>query len=134
MANTGYRRADRVEVTVQRGISEILTRDLPEDLPALVTVTSVKMTADLRHANVFFACYSSDPILVEKTFAKLQEYQPLIRRALPRYAPMKYVPELHFEADNALAYGSRVVGELGRLVEEAEARRDGDGDGQPRDS
>ena len=90
MANTGYRRADRVEVSVQRAVSEILTRDLPEDLPALATVTAVKMSSDLRHANIFVACYSSDEVLVERTFAKLLELKAFIRGALPRYAPVSY--------------------------------------------
>ena len=42
MVNSGYRRADRVEVSVQRALSEILTRELPQELPSLVTVTAVR--------------------------------------------------------------------------------------------
>ena len=59
------------------------------------------------------------------------EMQGFIRGLLPRYAPMKYVPNLHFERDEQVAYGTRVVGDLGRLVEEADARAlpDPDDDG-----
>ena len=57
MVNSGYRRADRVEVSVQRALSEILTRELPQELPSLVTVTAVRMSPDLRHANVFVASF-----------------------------------------------------------------------------
>ena len=129
MVNTGYRRADRVEVSVQRGVSEILARGLPEELPALVTVTAVKMSSDLRHANVFLACFGQDDALVELSFSKLKEMQTFIRKELPRYVPMKYVPQLHFERDDQVAYGTRVVGELGRLVEEADARVESESDG-----
>lgn len=131
MVNSGYRRSDRVEASIQRAVSEIITRELPVELPALVTVTAVRMGNDLRHANVFVACFSSDEELVEKTFSKLFEMQGFIRGLLPRYAPMKYVPNLHFERDEQVAYGTRVVGDLGRLVEEADARAlpDPDDDG-----
>ncbi len=128
MVNSGYRRSDRVEVSVQRAISEIIARELPEELPALVTVTAVRMSPDLRHANIFVACFSDDEQMVEKSFSKLLSMQGFIRRALPRYAPMKYVPNLHFERDNQVAYGTRVVGDLGRLVKEADERA-----GQERD-
>ena len=107
MVNSGYRRADRVEVSVQRALSEILTRELPQELPSLVTVTAVRMSPDLRHANVFVASFSDDPDLVERSFAKLLEMKPFIRKLLPRYAPMKYVPNLHFERDDQVAYGTR---------------------------
>ena len=128
MVNSGYRRSDRVEVSVQRAISEIIARELPEELPALVTVTAVRMSPDLRHANIFVACFSDDEQMVEQSFSKLLSMQGFIRRALPRYAPMKYVPNLHFERDNQVAYGTRVVGDLGRLVKEADERA-----GQERD-
>ena len=122
MVNSGYRRSDRVEASVQRAISEIIARELPEELPALVTVTTVRMSPDLRHANIFVACFSSDEELVELSFSKLLSMQGIIRRLLPRSAPMKYVPNLHFERDNQVAYGTRVVGDLGRLVKEADER------------
>ncbi len=125
MVNSGYRRSDRVEVSVQRAISDIIARELPEELPALVTVTAVRMSPDLRHANIFVACFSDDEQMVEQSFSKLLSMQGFIRRALPRYAPMKYVPNLHFERDNQVAYGTRVVGDLGRLVKEADERDDG---------
>ncbi|MDE0882322.1 MAG: 30S ribosome-binding factor RbfA [Myxococcota bacterium] len=122
MAHGNFRRADRVEVSIQRGVSQILTRGLPEDLPALITVTAVDMSSDLRHANVLLACYSQDESLVEETFRKLQGMQAFIRGELPKYVPMKYVPQLHFRRDDAAVYGTRVVGDLGRLVKEADAR------------
>ena len=134
MVNSGYQRSDRVRASVQRGVSEIIARDLPQELPALVTVTGVKMSSDLRHANVFVACYSQDDDLVELSFAKLNEMQGFIRKMLPRYVPMKYVPQLHFERDEQVAYGTRVVGELGRLVEQADARAGSEFDGTDDDS
>ena len=131
MVNSGYRRSDRVEASVQRAVSEIIARALPEELPALVTVTAVRTSPDLRHANIFVACFSGDEDLVELSFSKLLSMQGFIRSLLPRYAPMKYVPNLHFERDDQVAFGTRVVSDLGRLVKEADARpgheRDDDG-------
>ena len=131
MVNSGYRRSDRVEVSVQRAVSEIIARELPEELPVLVTVTAVRMSPDLRHANVFVACFSGDDELVEVSFSKLLSMRGFIRSMLPNYAPMKYVPNLHFERDDQVAFGTRVVNDLGRLVKEADARvgQDVDDDG-----
>ena len=131
MVNSGSRRSDRVEVSVQRAVSEIIARELPEELPVLVTVTAVRMSPDLRHANVFVACFSGDDELVEVSFSKLLSMRGFIRSMLPNYAPMKYVPNLHFERDDQVAFGTRVVNDLGRLVKEADARvgQDVDDDG-----
>ena len=73
MVNSGYRRADRVEASVQRGISEILARELPQELPALVTVTAVKMSSDLRHANISLACFGQDDALASVLWARTED-------------------------------------------------------------
>jgi ribosome-binding factor A len=125
---TGYRRADRIEAAVHRCISEVIGRDLPEELPAMVTITSVRVTSDLRHANVFCACFNSSEELAEEAFNKLLEMKHFIRRQLAGQMDSKYVPELHFERDNITGKATQMVGALGRLVAEAD-QRDGRDDG-----
>jgi len=125
--NHGFRRADRVETALQRAVSAILQRELTVELPCLVTVTAVKVSTDLRHADVLLACFG-DEEAASKAFEMLKEQRRQIRAVLPRYAPMKYVPELHLRRDKLVAQGTRVVGELGRLVAEADARSEIDGD------
>ena len=104
--STASIRADRVEVSVQRALSEILTR-APSRAAVIGDRDGGPDEPDLRHANVFVASFSDDPDLVERSFAKLLEMKPFIRKLLPRYAPMKYVPNLHFERDDQVAYGLR---------------------------
>ena len=129
----GFRRADRIEAAVHRCISDIIGRDLPEELPAMVTVTTVRVTTDLRHANIFCACFNSSEDLAKEAYAKLLEMKPFIRRQLAKKLEAKYVPELHFQRDDITVHATRVVGALGRLVAEADARDERDSGDPPSD-
>jgi ribosome-binding factor A len=88
----------------------------------LVTVTGVDVSPDLRHATVYYSALVAAgrrggrrPVLTTSsddtraaTQDALRAAAPHIRAALGRQVRLKYVPELVFREDPALAQGERV--------------------------
>jgi ribosome-binding factor A len=102
----------------------------------LVTITGVDVSADLRHASVYYSALgqtgrpgggvtvpttSTDETRAATNDA-LRSAAPHVRAALGRQVRMKYVPELVFREDPSIATGERVEEIIRRL-------RAGDGSG-----
>ena len=50
------RRADRVAEGIREVIAELLLRDIKDPRIGMVTLTTVELTDDLKHARVYFSC------------------------------------------------------------------------------
>jgi ribosome-binding factor A len=71
----------------------------------LVTITGVEVSADLRHATVYYAALGThDPATAEA----LASAAPHLRRTLGREVVLKYLPALHFREDPAIEAGARL--------------------------
>jgi len=105
-----YPRTWRVNQVLRQVVAEELERlaDADERL-RLVTVTSVDVTADLRHATVFLAS------IADEAAEALDERRPQLQRAVGRQVRMKRTPQLRFAADPAVVAGERVEAVLRRL-------------------
>ena len=115
-----YPRTARVNEVVREVIAEELER-LSDPRLGLVTVTGVDVSADLRHATVYYSALvatgrrgGGEPVLTTSddtraaTQSALRAAAPHMRAALGRQVRMKYVPELVFREDPAVAQGERV--------------------------
>jgi ribosome-binding factor A len=109
-AAASYPRAWRVNQVLRQVVAEELERlaDADERL-RLVTVTSVDVTADLRHATVYLASIADD------VAEALDERRPQLQRTVGRQVRMKRTPKLRFAADPAVIAGERVEEVLRRL-------------------
>lgn len=93
------RRPRRVARLIEREISVILS--LLPDLPSqdLVTVTDVEVSADLRHAKIYYSVLTDkeeDWHLVAKLLARRKKE---LRYELAHRIVLKYHPEIQFIAD-----------------------------------
>ncbi len=131
-----YPRMARVNEVVREVIADELER-LSDPRLGLVTVTGVDVSADLRHATVYYSALDSgreqpkrsrrrgaQPVgarevdatpteeaqaeFKKQTGAALRSAAPHLRTALGRQVRLKYVPELHFREDPAIEQGQRV--------------------------
>jgi len=66
----------------------------------LITVTKVKLTPDLKVANVYFSIYNND-IKKEDILKKIIYQRKSIRFSLGKNLNSKYVPELAFYIDES---------------------------------
>ncbi|KTC87955.1 MULTISPECIES: 30S ribosome-binding factor RbfA [Legionella] len=106
-----FKRIDRVAEMMQRKLSQLIQQEIKDPrLPPFVTVSAVKVAADLGHAKVYFTVLNAD---VEKTTAILNSAASYLRTALARSVKLRTVPQLHFVYDESVEYGRR----LSRLID-----------------
>lgn len=102
-------KAPRLRVTrLQSLIQELLGKILPEYLSetnALVTVSQVEVSGDLRHAKVWLSVLAKDDALV---FQILEQNIYQIQGDLNRELPMKIVPRLQFSLDTSPRYAEHI--------------------------
>jgi ribosome-binding factor A len=108
-------------------LGEELREVLAEEIPKLkdprigfVTITGVKVTADLRHAWAFYTALGDDRDRAA-TRAGLRSATPHLRAAIGRQVRLKFLPELEFEEDASIEHAARID----RLIAEM---RGGDAD------
>lgn len=92
-------RIARVEREVQSLISQFLAGSYKGDLPGIVTVSHVKMPADLRTAQVAVSFLNASPDAEKEGVRILQRRAPEIQHYINGRMPMKYCPRLTFEVD-----------------------------------
>jgi ribosome-binding factor A len=92
----------RVNQVLRQVLAEELERLADADEVPMVTVTSVEVAADMRTAVVYLAS------LDEATADVLEERRRQLQRVVGTQMTMKRTPRLRFEADPAIATGTRV--------------------------
>ncbi len=81
-----------------------------------VTITAVKLTADLQQATVFYRTYKADD--APNALRGLQSAAGRLRKSLSEALDVRRVPELHFKYDKSIEYASRIETVLGDIVKE----------------
>jgi ribosome-binding factor A len=111
---------------------EILAEEIPklkDPRIGFVTVTGVKVTADLRRAWVYYTAFGDDKERAS-TRAGLRSAVPRLRGAIGRQVRLKYLPELEFEEDATLEQAARIDRLIARIDVGDERPEDGDARGR----
>jgi ribosome-binding factor A len=107
-----FKRTDRVAEMIQRKLAQIIPMEVKDPrLTGFVTISAVKVAADLGHAKVYFTVLNDDK---ETAAAILNAAASYLRSALARSITLRTVPQLHFVYDESIEYGQR----LSRLIDE----------------
>lgn len=114
-----YQRSHRVGEQIQKEISALLLKGLKDPRIGFVTITAVKVTADLGQARVFFTVMGEESVRRE-TGQGLASATPYLRRELGKRLRLRHVPELIFEFDTALEYGNRIESLLQEIKQKEE--------------
>jgi ribosome-binding factor A len=99
-----YARTLRVNEVVREVIADELERCSDPRL-TMVTVTGVNVSADLRHATVFYAALGRHDHEIP---AALRAAAPHLQGVLGSQVRLKYLPRLQFREDPAIEHGERV--------------------------
>jgi ribosome-binding factor A len=78
-----------------------------DPLIGFVTITGVKMSADLKHAEVFFSAIG-EPEAKEDAFKGLKRACKYIRRLIGERLELRYVPQLRFHVDDTPEKAQRI--------------------------
>jgi ribosome-binding factor A len=98
----------RVAEEVRQILSALFLRgDLPAPgLPASVTITQVKLSADLQHATVYVMPLGG--LQREETLAYLKEIAGFLRHQLGKELQAKFTPALRFRIDDSFDQAERI--------------------------
>ena len=110
-----FSRADRVGGLIQEVLSDLLKKSIRDPRLAMVTITSVKMSRDLKLARIYFSIYgdSSKRDAAAKGFESARGF---IKRSLARRLGLRYMPDLKFFYDESFDYGSHIEQLLGKIT------------------
>lgn len=109
-------RLTRINELLRREIAALLFREMTEtgfDLAA-VTITRAEISSNLRHARISVSVRGDDET-VRRVFSLLQLHRPAIQKQLRDHVILKYTPILHFERDESLSEGDRILQILDHL-------------------
>lgn len=109
---------------------EILAEEIPklkDPRIGFVTVTGVKVTADLRRAWVYYTAFGDDKERAS-TRAGLRSAVPRLRGTIGKQVRLKYLPELEFEEDATLEQAARIDRLIAR-IDVGDERPEGEDDG-----
>jgi len=102
-----FSRADRVGGLIQKILSDILHRDIHDPRLKMTTITGVKMSRDLKLANIYFISAGGK----QNSRAAAEGFNSamgFIKRNLAGQLNLRYMPELRFFYDESFDYGSRI--------------------------
>jgi len=100
-------RSKRLGVEIKRELSRILQTEFRARVPAMTTITEVRMTPDLRVARVYYSVLGSGD---DKTRVGdfLQRTSGRMRSLLASRITMRFHPSLEFRLDETLDYAQRI--------------------------
>lgn len=119
-----HRRADRVAEAIRENVATFLNSGAKDPrLVAVVTVTAVDVTPDLRHAKIFISMMGSDTER-RSTLEALNGMTGHLRSRLARAMSLRVAPEVSFRVDETVARAARIES----LLAEVRERKPDDGD------
>lgn len=101
-------RTGRVAQEIQKEVNDILIKRVRDPRVADVTITEVKVTGDLQQATIYYSILSEKEKDLENVQMGLEKASGLIRRELGQRLTLYKTPELKFERDESVLYGSRI--------------------------
>ena len=103
----GNNRLNRINEELKREISNIINYEVTNsNVTGIVSVTSVKITPDLRYAKVSVSVLNSKNI--KQTLSGLKSSSGFIRSRIAEKINLRITPELVFELDSSMQYGERI--------------------------
>ena len=112
-------RMERVNETLKKEISVVIDQTLKNpNITGMISVTKVKTAPDLRTARVYISlinCKSK-----KNTLEGLKNATGYIRTEIAKRVNLRYTPELTFEIDESMEYGSRIENILKEIMPEKE--------------
>lgn len=110
-------RSGRINEEIKKEISRIIQNEIKDPrMSAMVSITKVDVTKDLRYAKVFVSIFGNDKEK-ENTFNALKSSSGFIRHEVGHNINLRYTPEIIFEIDDTIEHGMKIDALLDKLKE-----------------
>ena len=117
-----HSRPERVADQIREEITVLLARNVQDPGVGFITVTRVKVTADLQHARIFYTSMGpeggDDVKARRETVKALARVNPYLRRQIAQRINLRRAPELEFFYDDTIAGAARIEELLHEVAEE----------------
>ena len=116
-----YRR-ERINDEMKKELAVIL-RDIKDPRVAnnFVSVTAVDVTPDLKFAKIYFSAIMGDKKEIKKGLVSASGF---VRKRLAETLSLRVTPELTFEPDDSIEYGSHINSLLKKIERESPSHSD----------
>ena len=108
-------RIDKLEHLLKEEVSMIFLYKLHHPEFGLLTVTNVKISADLKLARIYISVFEREKR--DKVLEKIRDKTGYIRTELAHRIRIKFVPELKFFIDDTLDYVEKIEGLIKKIHE-----------------
>lgn len=118
----------RISEEIKRELGNIIQNELKDPrLPPMVSVLSVEVSNDYRHAKVYVTVMGGEG---EKARAleALNSAAGFIRREIGHRIRMRNTPEFHFTVDESIEHGIYISKLLDNTLKKTDRREEGQGD------
>lgn len=102
-----FSRVDRLQSQMVRELAAVITEDLKDSTPYMLTFTRVEISKDLKYARVFFSVLGKEGA-VDESLDFLKRHNGVIRRMLGKRMRIRRIPELSFKYDSSTDHVLRV--------------------------
>ncbi len=97
-------RKERVESLLKRELALIINQKLSDPRLAMITVTEVRLSNDLKNAWVYISMLEGQ----EEKLKVIENARSYIKRLLSERVRMKFMPEFIFKIDNSYEEGAKI--------------------------
>lgn len=102
-------RGGRINEEVRKEISVIIRDEIKDPrMTAMVSITSVKVSKDLKYAKVFVSVFGKNEEEKNETFAALKSASGYVRREVGQRMNLRNTPQILFELDDSISYSMRI--------------------------
>ena len=129
----GSQRLKRMADSVQRELSELIRQELKDPrLGGLVTISAVKVSADMGYAEVYVSVMGRElgdeqsEAANKETLDVLNKASGFLRHELSRRIKTRITPRLRFHYDKTNAYGNYMFGLIEKAVQDLPERKSDD--------
>lgn len=116
-------RAERIASLIKEEVGSILVREYQGRSPGFMTVTEVRVTADLRVARIFISVFGA-PDVREQAMAFLEEETSHIRGILAGRLRLRFMPAVEFRLDDTMDRVDRINTLLKKIHRDDPGRTD----------
>ncbi len=115
-----YSRSARVGGLIKQEMAELLRKEINDPSLAQVTITAVKVSADLRNAKIYFTAPAEIEGPPQAALKGFERARGFVKRELAQRLGLRYMPDLQFYYDDTIDRGARIE-ELIRMVKKNDA-------------
>jgi ribosome-binding factor A len=101
-------RSGRINEEIKREVSDIIHNEVRDPrLTAMVSVTRVDVTKDLRYAKIFVSIFGNEEEK-KNSLSALKNSSGFIRREIGHRVNLRHTPEISVELDNSIEHGMHI--------------------------